>query len=107
MDFIKNMYEEGLVEKQMSEDAWADIRARRLERASADRNIALYGYLVGIENAMKAKRVAEMANDGKAIPASFIEAYLPIIDMIDDFIAAGPAGITRLKQAHKSVKKGR
>lgn len=107
MDFIKNMYEEGLVEKQMSEDAWADIRARRLERVSADRNIALYGYLVGIENAMKAKRVAEMANEGKSIPASFIEAYLPIIDMIDDFIDAGPAGITRLKQAHKSVKKGR
>jgi hypothetical protein len=107
MDFIKNMYEEGLVEKQLPEDAWADIRARRLERATADRNIALYGYLVGIENAMKAKRVAELANDGKAIPANFIEAYLPIIDMIDDFIAAGPAGVARLKQAHKSVKKGR
>jgi hypothetical protein len=107
MDFIKNMYEEGLVEKKLDEDAWANIKARRLERSERDRNLALYGYLVGIENAMKAKRVAEMANKGQGIPASFIEAYLPIIDMIDDFIDAGPAGITRLKQAHKSIKKRR
>lgn len=40
MDFIKNMYEEGLVEKHMSEDAWADIRGRRIERLSKEKRVA-------------------------------------------------------------------
>ena len=105
MDFIKNMYEEGLVEKKLDEDAWADIRARRIDRIHSQKDVALYGYLVGLENAYKAKRFVEMAEEGKGVSSSFVKAYLPIIEMIDDFIAAGPVGITRLKQAHKSIKK--
>lgn len=105
MDFIKNMYEDGLVEKKLDEDAWADIRARRLERLNRERNIALYGYLVGIDNAIKAVRAAELAEEGKGIPAQFVTAYAPIFDMIDDFVNAGPGAIQRLKQVHKSIKK--
>jgi len=30
MNFIKDMYDEGLVEKHLDEDAWADIRKRRV-----------------------------------------------------------------------------
>jgi hypothetical protein len=105
MDFIKDMYEDGLVEKKLDEDAWADIRARRLERATKQRNIALYGYLVGIDNAMKARRFAELANEGKSIPSSFAQAYLPIVDMIDDIIEAGPSAIQQLKVVHKRAKK--
>lgn len=105
MNFIKDMYEEGLVDKHLDEDAWADIRARRLDRAERAKNVALYGYLVGIDNAMKAIKAAELAEQGKGIPPQFVKAYAPIIDMIDDFIAAGPAGVQRLKNAHKTIKK--
>jgi hypothetical protein len=107
MDFIRNMYEDGLVDKKLEEDAWADIRARRIDRLNRDRNVALYGYLVGIENAIKAIRAAELAEEGKGIPPQFVKAYAPIFEMIDDFINAGPGAIQRLKQVHKSVKNRR
>jgi len=104
-DFIKGLYEEGLVEKELDEDVWANIRARRLGKLDKERSVALYGYLVGIENAVKAKMFADQAEAGKSIPSQFVKAYAPIIAMIDEIIEAGPAGITRLKQLHKSLKK--
>jgi plasmid stabilization system protein ParE len=106
MDFIKGLYEEGLTESKLDEDAWADIRARRIGRLSDQRRIALYGYLVGIENAARAKRFIEEAEKGNAIPSNFVKAYRPIIEMIDDIVESGPGGITLLKQLHKRVKKG-
>jgi hypothetical protein len=105
MNFIKGLYEEGLVEQHLDEDAWADIRQRRIGRLEKQRNVALYGYLVGVENAMRAKRFAEMAEQGKSIPANFVEAYLPIINMIDDIIDGGPAAISQLRNLHKRFKK--
>jgi len=105
MDFIKNMYEEGLVEKHLDEGAWANIRGERVKRLSKDRQVALYGYLVGVENAVKARRFTELAQDGKSVPSTFVQAYLPIIDMIDDIVDAGPAGITQLRNLHKRLKK--
>jgi hypothetical protein len=105
MDFIKNMYEEGLVEKQLDEDAWADIRKRRVERLRDERNVALYGYLVGPEKAMRAKRFIEMAEEGKSIPKNFVEAYFPIIAMIDDIVDAGPGAVAQLRNLHKRHKK--
>lgn len=105
MEFIRDMYEEDLVEKHLDEDAWADIRARRLDRMNRDKNVALYGYLVGINNAMKAIRAADLAEQGKGIPPQFVKAYQPIFDMIDDFVEAGPGAIQRLKSVHKSIKK--
>ena len=103
MDFIKALYEEGLVDKTLDEDVWADIRARRLDRAQHERHIALYGYLVGMSNAMKAVKASELAEQGKGIPPQFVKAYAPIIDMIDDIIDAGPGSVERLKQVHKTA----
>lgn len=105
MEFIRDMYEEDLVEKHLDENAWADIRARRLDRMNREKNVALYGYLVGINNAMKAIKAAELAEQGKGIPPQFVKAYQPVFDMIDDFVAAGPGAIQRLKSVHKSIKK--
>jgi len=105
MEFIRDMYEEDLVEKHLDEDAWADIRARRLERMNREKNVALYGYLVGMSNAMKAIKAVELAEQGKGIPPQFVKAYQPVFDMIDDFVAAGPGAIQRLKSVHKSIKK--
>ena len=105
MDFIKGLYEEGLTESQLDETAWEDIRARRIGRLSDQRRVALYGYLVGIENAARVKRFLEMAEQGKGVPSNFVKAYLPIIEMIDDIVESGPGGITLLKQLHNRVKK--
>jgi len=105
MKFIKELYEEGLVEQHLDEDAWAEIRARRLERAERDRSVALYGYLVGIENAKRAIQFLEMAEQGKSVPKNYVEAYLPIVEMIDDIVDAGPTGVTLLRQLHKRLKK--
>lgn len=105
MDFIKALYEEGLVDKRLDENAWADIRARRVERLRNERNIALYGYLVGPENAMRAKRFIEMAEEGKSVPKNFVEAYFPIIAMIDDIVDAGPGAVSQLRNLHKRFKK--
>lgn len=105
MDFIKGLYEEGLVDKQLDENAWADIRARRLERATRERNLALYGYLVGLGNAMRAKRFIEMAEQGKSVPGDFVKAYLPIIEMVDDLVDAGPGAVRQLQNLHKRFKK--
>ena len=105
MDFIKNMYEDGLVEKKLDEDAWADIRKRRVERLRDERNAALYGYLVGPENAMRAKRFVDMAEQGKSIPSNYVEGYFPIIAIIDDIVDAGPGAIAQLRNLHKRLKK--
>ena len=105
MDFIKSMYDDGLVEKKLDEDAWADIRARRIDRLSQERNVALYGYLVGIENAYKAKKAAELITQGQSVPSQFARAYDPIVEMIDDIISAGPAHIQTLKMLHKRAKR--
>lgn len=105
MNFIKSMYEDGLVEKKLDEDAWSNIKSRRIERLNREKHVALYGYLVGLDNAMKAVKAANLAEDGKGIPPQFVKAYGPIFDMIDDFVAAGPGAIQRLKQVHKSIKK--
>ena len=105
MEFIRDMYEEDLVEKHLDEDAWADIRAQRLDRMNRNKNVALYGYLVGLGNAMKAIKAAELAEQGKGTPPQFVKAYQPIFDMIDDFVEGGPGAIQRLKSVHKSIKK--
>jgi hypothetical protein len=105
MDFIKQMYEEDLVEKHLDEDAWDRIKDRQLDKVSREKQIALYGYLVGIDNAAKAIKAIQYAEEGKGIPQYFVKAYWPIIEMIDDFINAGPGAVSRLKQVHRSIKK--
>jgi hypothetical protein len=105
MNFIKDLYNEGLVEKHLEEDAWADIRKRRVERLRDERNVALYGYLVGPENAVRAKRFIEEAEQGRGTPASLIKGYFPIIAMIDDIVDAGPGAIAQLRNLHKRHQK--
>jgi hypothetical protein len=105
MNFIKDLYEEGLVEKKLDEDAWADIRRRRVERLRDERNAALYGYLVGPENARMATRAVDEAEKGNSIPSSMVKGYFPIIAMIDDIVDAGPGAIAQLRNLHKRVKK--
>jgi len=105
MDFIKSMYDDGLVEKQLDEDAWADIRGRRIDRLSKEKRIALYAYLVGLENAVKATKFVETAEEGRTPPKQFVQSYMPIVEMIDDIVNAGTAHIAQLRQLHKRAKR--
>jgi len=103
-NFIKGLYEEGLVETQIDEDAWADIRGRRLDRMTVQKRVALYAYIVGLDNAMRATKFIEMVEEGRTPPAQYVRAYKPAVKMIDDIVNAGPAYIAQLKQLHKRAK---
>lgn len=107
MKFIKDMYEEGLVDSQLDEDAWADIRGRRIERLSKEKRVALYAYLVGLENAMRATKFVEMAEEGRTPPNQYVKGYAPIVEMIDDIVGGGTAYISQLRQLHKRAKNSR
>lgn len=68
-------------------------------------DLALYRYLVGIDNLMKAKKFVDLARNGQSIPSSIAEGYLPIIKMIDDIVKGGPQYIQLLRTIHKKAKK--
>jgi hypothetical protein len=68
-------------------------------------NLILYRYLVGTGNLAMAKRFLMLAQNGQSIPKNAVQAYLPIIDMIDDLVQAGPAYIQQLRALHKRAKK--
>lgn len=107
MDFIKDMYKEGLVDSQIDENAWADIRGRRIQRLSKEKQVALYAYLVGLENAMRATKFVEMAEQGKTPPNQYVKGYAPIVEMVDDIVNGGTAYIAQLRQLHKRAKNSR
>jgi|TARA_B110000977_G_scaffold193764_1_gene269231 hypothetical protein len=107
MDFIKDMYKEGLVDSQIDESAWADIRGRRIQRLSKEKQVALYAYLVGLENAMRATKFVEMAEQGKTPPNQYVKGYAPIVEMVDDIVNGGTAYISQLRQLHKRAKNSR
>ena len=107
MDFIKDMYKEGLVDSQIDENAWADIRGRRIQRLSKEKQVALYGYIVGLENAMRATKFVEMAEQGKTPPNQYVKGYAPIVEMVDDIVNGGTAYISQLRQLHKRAKNSR
>ena len=104
MNFIKGLYEEGLVEQHLDEDALDRIRGRRVQRLSKQRRVALYGYLVGLENAMRATKFVELAEDGRIVPSTLVEGYMPIIEMVEDIVNGGTAYIQQLKLLHKRAK---
>jgi len=104
MNFIKGLYDEGLVEQHLDEDALDRIRGRRVQRLSKQRRVALYGYLVGLENAMRATKFVELAEDGRSVPSTLVEGYMPIIEMVEDIVNGGTAYIQQLKLLHKRAK---
>lgn len=104
MNFIKGLYDEGLVEQHLDEDALDKIRGRRVQRLNKQRRAALYGYLVGLENAMRATKFVELAEQGRSVPSTLVEGYMPIIEMVDDIVNSGTAYIQQLKLLHKRAK---
>jgi hypothetical protein len=69
-----------------------------------NKDIAMYRYLVGADKLMLTRQFLISAIEGRTIPAAYVEAYMPIIDMIDDIVQAGPGYIQNLRALHKRAK---
>lgn len=67
--------------------------------------LANYKFLVGSDSLMQTKMFLQLAKNGKSIPSDYVQAYLPIINMIDDFAQLGPGAIQHLILLHKRLKK--
>ena len=84
-------------------DTEIDISQPDLEKSPSD--VSYYRLIVGNENAVRATKFVEYAAQGKATPINFIQSYLHIIQMVHDFVKAGPVAISQLKLLHKRIKK--
>ena len=71
------------------------------------KDLLLYRYLVGTQNLAQLKRFLELARDNKGISSVQVNAYMPIIKMIDDIVQGGPGAVQMLRQVHKTAKKMR
>lgn len=68
-------------------------------------DLVVYRLLVGSKNMAMAKKFLELAKDGKSIPQQMVQAYLPIIEIIDDIVKAGPGYAQLLRQLQIRAKK--
>lgn len=84
----------------LDESAWDRIEAR-----VESRNIALYRFLIEPKNLILIKNFIELSKQGKTVPAPMVKAYLPIIEIIDDIVTAGPTFVQLLKVLHSRAKK--
>jgi len=75
--------------------------------STAPSDIALYRYLVGAKNMALTKRFLDQAKAGNAVSAEMLKAYMPVIEMIDDIVQAGPAYVQNLRAVHDRAKKKR
>ena len=75
--------------------------------STTPQDIALYRYLVGADNLMMTKKFLELAKDGKSIPSTMVQAYLPAIKMLDDIVQGGPSFIQGLRTLQKRAQKRR
>lgn len=64
-----------------------------------------YRFLVSASRLPYIAKFLENALAGKTIVANFVQAYLPVLIMIDDIVKAGPAYVAQLKQLHNRAKR--
>ena len=67
-------------------------------------DVTNYRFLVPITKLPYIAKFLENAKAGKSVVANFMQAYAPIIIMIDDIIKAGPSYVNQLKQLHMRAK---
>ena len=98
-DDIKQMIE-SLDLENLDEDA-----LDRIEQRVSQREIALYGFLVGKSNALKAKLAVDKIQAGQTVPTNIAKGYKPAVEMIHDIVKAGPGYINLLKSLHQRAKR--
>ena len=67
--------------------------------------LSAYRLLVGSNNVRRAKVAAEMIRQGKAVPAPILQAYAPVVKMIDDIAKGGYTFVRLLQSIHDRAKK--
>lgn len=70
-------------------------------------DVTYYRFLVSVNRLPYVAKFIENAKAGRSIVANFVQAYLPIIIMIDDIVKAGPAYVQQLKILHNRAKNAR
>jgi hypothetical protein len=66
-----------------------------------------YRLLVNVSRLPYIAKFIENARAGRAVVAQFVQAYAPLIIMLDDIVKAGPTYINQLKILHERAKKAR
>ena len=66
--------------------------------------LSAYRLLVGSNNVRRAKIAADMIRQGKAVPAPVMQAYAPVIRMIDDIAKGGYTFVRLLQSIHDRAK---
>ena len=70
-------------------------------------DVANYRLLVGVNRLPYIAKFLENAKAGRSVVAQFVQAYVPLIIMLDDIVKAGPAYINQLKILHNRAKNSR
>lgn len=94
------LLEQFIEQEQLDESSALDRVVNRAE----NRNIALYRPLVGVENLMLVKRFLDIAKDKKSVPGTILKGYLPVVEMLDEIVTAGPAYVQLLQALHRRAK---
>lgn len=68
-------------------------------------DVVNYRYLVPITTLPFVAKFIESVNAGRTAPAQFVQAYAPVIRMVNDIVKAGPAYIAQLKILHARAVK--
>ena len=66
-----------------------------------------YRFLVHVNKVPFVAKFLELSKAGRSVMGAYVDAYLPIITMIDDIVKAGPVYIEQLKILHQRAKKRR
>ena len=64
-----------------------------------------YRLLTGAGNVRRAKIAADLIKQGKAVPAPVMQAYSPIIRMVDDIVKGGYTFVKLFQNIHQRAKK--
>lgn len=67
--------------------------------------IVNYRFLVPVTYLPYIAKFLENARARRTVVAQFVQAYLPIVLMLDDIVKAGPAYVAQLKELHKRAKR--
>ena len=67
--------------------------------------LTAYRVLVGSNNDRRAKIAAELIQQGKAVPAPILQAYAPIVKMIDDIARGGYSFVKLVQSIHDRARK--
>ena len=75
--------------------------------AASEQRVENYRFLVPVSRLPYIANFLQQAKGGRAVVANFMQAYLPIVLMVDDIVRAGPAYVNQLKQLHSRAKRNK